>query len=97
LIGLSRTAEQHLADLISHYVHLGRVDAENLLAAVVEAAAAIAKNPGCGVPAPRPYKSLVRSGIAWVKSRRYWVAYSVKPPPEIIAVFFETANIPRRF
>ncbi len=98
MIGLSLTAEQHLADLLSHYARLGRLDAAgNLLAALDEAAAAIESDPGCGLPAPRPYPTLIRPGISWVKARRYWVAFTETTSPEIIAVFFETADIPGRF
>jgi hypothetical protein len=32
----------------------------------------------------------------WIKSGRYWIAYRTNPPPLIVAVFFEMANIPRR-
>ncbi len=33
---------------------------------------------------------------AWVKAGRYWVAYNTTQPPVIVAVFYETANIPAR-
>jgi hypothetical protein len=32
----------------------------------------------------------------WVKSGRYWIAYQTAPAPVIVAVYFETANIPAR-
>jgi hypothetical protein len=35
-------------------------------------------------------------GWAWVKSGRYWIGYQTDPAPVIVAVFFETANIPGR-
>jgi hypothetical protein len=31
-----------------------------------------------------------------VKAGRYWIAYSTKQPPVIVAVFYETADIPGR-
>jgi hypothetical protein len=31
-----------------------------------------------------------------VLAGRYWVAYSMTKPPVIVAVFYDTANIPRR-
>jgi hypothetical protein len=31
-----------------------------------------------------------------VKAGRYWVAYNTTQPPVIVAVFYETANIPGR-
>jgi plasmid stabilization system protein ParE len=98
LIGLSRTAKRHVADLLAHYARLRRLNAgDNLLIALEEAAMEIDRNPGCGLPAPRPYPNLVRPGIGWVKARRYWIAYRLDPPHEIVGVFFETADIPRRF
>jgi len=36
-----------------------------------------------------------RGGV-WVKSGRYWIAYQTDPAPVIVAVYFETANIPGR-
>jgi hypothetical protein len=53
--------------------------------------------PGDGLPAPRPYPELARPGQAWLKAGRYWIAYGTGAPPVILAVFFETADIPGRF
>jgi hypothetical protein len=47
-------------------------------------------------PAPRPYPELVQPGRLWLKAGRYWIAYRTHPTPAIVAVFFETANIPGR-
>ena len=57
----------------------------------------IALRPGDGLPAPRPYPELARPGQAWLKAGRYWIAYGTGGPPVILAVFFETADIPGRF
>jgi hypothetical protein len=35
-------------------------------------------------------------GRVWIKSGRYWIAYQTDPVPVIVAVYFETANIPGR-
>jgi hypothetical protein len=35
-------------------------------------------------------------GLPWIKAGRYWVAYRTDQAPAIIAVFFETTNIPGR-
>jgi len=53
--------------------------------------------PETGLPAPRPYPQLARADQAWVKSGAYWICYSTAPPPVILAVFYETADIPGRF
>jgi hypothetical protein len=37
-----------------------------------------------------------RAARAWVKAGRYWFAYSTTQPPVIVAVSYETANIPGR-
>jgi len=48
------------------------------------------------LPAPRAYPELARPGQAWLKAGRYWIAYGTGTPPVILAVFFETADIPGR-
>ena len=53
-------------------------------------------NPGAGLSAPRPYPALAQKGRAWIKAGRYWIAYRTKPRLLIVAVFYETANIPGR-
>jgi hypothetical protein len=32
----------------------------------------------------------------WIKEGRYWIAYNPAPEPTIVAVFYESANIPGR-
>jgi plasmid stabilization system protein ParE len=94
----SREAERQVDDLRRHYDRLNRVGAsENLAAALAEAETRIERNPDAGLRAPRPYPKLVRPGCAWLKAGRYWVAYTLTEPPLIVGVFFETADIPRRF
>ena len=63
---------------------------------LADSEAKIERAPGTGLPAPRPYPQLARPGWAWTRSGRYWVAYTTGPAPVIVAVFFETANIPGR-
>ncbi len=67
-----------------------------MIAALAEAEGRIELNPEDGLPAPRPYPVLRRAGRAWIKAGRYWVAYRISNPPVIVAVFFETADIPTR-
>jgi len=57
----------------------------------------IERDPVAGLVAPRPYRNLTQNGRAWLKARRYWIAYTTKVPAVIVGVFFETADIPRRF
>jgi hypothetical protein len=61
-----------------------------------EAARKIESSPAAGLAAPRPYPHLARPGTAWMKTGRYWISYSITQPPVIIAVFYETADIPAR-
>ena len=97
MIRLSRQAERQVAALLRHYTRLGRPEAKhNLIAAIDAAAVRIERNPGAGMPAPRPYPSLARRGRVWIKAGRYWVAYSTTDPPVIMAVFYATADIPGR-
>lgn len=97
MIPYTRRAARQVDDLISHYTELNRLEAmSNLLIALQNASALIEKNPTIGVPAPRPYPFLARQGRFWIKSGRYWVGYRCKPTLAIFAVFYDTANIPRR-
>lgn len=97
MIPFTRRAGQQLSELRDHYEALGRIEAIlNLAAAMQEASDAIERDPTAGLPAPRPYPQLARSGWAWIKARRYWVAYSTIPASVITAVFYESANIPGR-
>jgi hypothetical protein len=66
------------------------------MAAIQDASDAIERDPMAGLPAPRPYPQLARSGQAWVKAGRYWIAYRRRPRLVIAAVFYDAANIPKR-
>ena len=61
-----------------------------------EAGRQIAENPAAGLAAPRPYPHLARPDTAWIKAGPYWIAYRTAQPVVILAIFYETANIPRR-
>jgi plasmid stabilization system protein ParE len=96
VIALSPEADKHVSDLESHYEALNRIEAvRNLILAIEGAKTRIAKSPGAGLPAPRPYPTLKKPGRLWLKSGRYWISYSDTKPPVISGVFFETVDIPR--
>ena len=57
----------------------------------------ITSNPTGGAAFPGPYRQIAQPGVLWVKAGRYWVAYQTYPRALILAVFYETANIPLRF
>ena len=79
------------------YRDVGRPEALRGLAAALETAwQAITTTPRAGLAAPRPYPQLAQPGRFWLKSGRYWIAYRTQPTTGIVAVFFETANIPDR-
>jgi hypothetical protein len=82
LIGYTDEALEQVRALRHHYEALARDAAIRAL--------------DRALPAPRPYPQLARPGRAWIKSGRYWVAYRTGPAPVIVAVFFETVNIPGR-
>ena len=97
MIALSRRAERDLDGLIRHFESLGRPEAQqSLLAAIDDALSRIEADAPAGLPAPRPYPEVAQPGRAWMKSGRCWVAYSLTDPPEVIAVFHDTADIPAR-
>jgi hypothetical protein len=79
------------------YAQLGRPEAiRNLAYALADAIEKIKLQPHAGLPAPRPYPHLAKPGHLWVHVRRYWIAYSMTTPPVILAVCYDTANIPKR-
>lgn len=98
MTGYSPRAVRQIEDLHDYYVARDRLDAaDNLHDAVEEAAALIEQNPDLGKPSPGPYPQVKRRGWAWVKSHRYWIAYRRRPALTIVAVFYDTADIPGRF
>jgi plasmid stabilization system protein ParE len=97
LIAYTPRATRQVDALIQHFEEHQRSGAVHaLLAALDEAEQKIEHNPTGGLAAPRPYPHLARQGRAWVKAGRYWIAYDTTLPPTIVAVFYETAGIPRR-
>jgi plasmid stabilization system protein ParE len=97
LIGYTPRAARQVAELRQFYEDKERPEAIAALNAALEAAEQrIAEHPAADLPAPRPYPQLATQGRAWIKSGRYWIAYRTKSPLLIVAVIFETANIPRR-
>lgn len=97
MIALSRQARRDVAALAQDYIRKNRPEAiRGLLAAIDQAAERIEGNPAGGLAAPRPYPAAARPGRAWTKAGRYWFAYSLGTPPVIIAVFYDTSDIPGR-
>jgi plasmid stabilization system protein ParE len=97
VIFLSPKAQNDLERLLAHYERLERVAAaRNLLAALERAKLRIAQGPEAGLPAPRPYPKLRRSGRRWMIEGSYWISYQTGNPPVISGVFYVTANIPSR-
>jgi plasmid stabilization system protein ParE len=97
LIALTAEARQHVRALRAYYEERDRPEAARALRNALTAAwEKITTSPTAALPAPRPYPELARSEWAWLKSGRYWIAYRTQPTTAIVAVFFETANIPRR-
>jgi hypothetical protein len=97
VIELAARAALEVARLEEHYDQLGRPEAiRNLASALAEASDKIEGEPGTGMAAPRPYPSLVKPGRLWLHVHRYWIAYSTTNPPVILAILYDTANIPER-
>ena len=90
-------AMRQIRDLIDHYERKQHLEAIfNLSAALKDAERRIAADPDGGMRSPRPYPDLAAPSRAWIKSGRYWVAYRPSIPPVILAVFYDSANIPGR-
>jgi plasmid stabilization system protein ParE len=98
LIEYSPRASRQVSDLILHYRRKRRPDAaRNLERALARAEAALLR----GILRPRlypaTYRSLAHPGTAWLKESGYWIGYKQTQPPAIIAVFWEQADIDRRY
>jgi plasmid stabilization system protein ParE len=97
LIEYTPRAIRQIGTLVQHYEDRNRPEAiRGLFAALDAAERRIESNPNAGLAAPRPYPQVARKGRSWVKAGRYWVTYSTTQPPVIVAVFYETADIPQR-
>jgi plasmid stabilization system protein ParE len=97
LIEFTPRARGQFRKLVRHYEDLNRPEATYGLVLAVEAAwRSFVENPSAALSAPRPYPNLARSGRAWIKAGRYWVSFSTLGRPVIVAVFFDTADIPGR-
>ena len=97
LIGFTAKALRQINTLRQHYEKLDRPEAvRNFIAAMQRAAERIEADPAAGLPAPRPYPELARPRRAWVQTGRYWALYRITKPPVIVAVFYDSANIPGR-
>jgi plasmid stabilization system protein ParE len=97
LIEYTPEASSQVDELIRHYEDRQRPEAiRALLTAMSEAEGKIERAPSAGLKAPQPYPQLQRTGRAWIKAGRHWFVHSTTHPPVILAVFFETANIPGR-
>jgi len=98
LIDYAQEALDQIDALTAHYVGLNRPEAVTRLDGALRAAEKrIERAPWAGLAAPRPYPTLIRPGVAWILSWRYWIAYQTSPALVIVAVFYDQANIPRRF
>ena len=91
----SRAARDQLAALRRHYRRKNRLEAvQNLSEALRVAARQIIA--GKSQRAPGPYPELARPGRAWTHAGRYWILYATTEPPVILAVFYDSADIPGR-
>jgi len=81
-------AIRQIGTLVQHYEDRHRPEAVRALFAALDSAERVIEcNPSAGLAAPRPYPQVARKGRA---------ADSTTHPPVIVAVFYETADIPRR-
>lgn len=98
MIPLAPRAKRQIDRLLEHYLGKDRPEAaRNLILAYHEASDRIERDPGVGISAPRPYPQLERRGWSWVKVQRYWFGYLRDPALTIGAIYYDTADIPRRF
>ena len=97
MISLTPKARRQVAALTADYMRKQRPEAiVNMRAALVGARNMIERHPNDGKPFPSVYDELAQPGRSWIKSGRYWVAFSTIQPPVIVGFFYETADIPNR-
>ncbi len=97
MIRYTAEAIDQIDALCIHYVGKARTEAALALdRALEQAERVITLQPEAGLPFPRPYSGLARTGRAWIKAGRYWISYSLTSPPVILAVFYEAADLPGR-
>ena len=95
-IPLNRRASRQVQALAAHYDALDRPEAIDNLVVAIRAAQAAIPQVERHAAAPRPYPEIAKPGTAWIKSGRYWIAYSLRKPQTIRAVFYDQADIPGR-
>ncbi len=88
-------ALNQIANLRQHYLDRQRPEAARNLAEALRALPSLIAGKA-GLAAPRPYPQIAQPGRLWVKVGRYWIAYDAGPPPVILAVFYDTSDIPGR-
>ena len=93
---LSPAADRQRSALVRYYFKLGRGEAIEGLAAVLERASArFETGRGLFYDAPRPYPGLCRAGWRWTKEGRYWIAFGAGSGV-ILAIYYDSSNIPGR-
>ena len=98
MIRLSATARQQVRELTAHYRKSRRPEAiRNLITAVEVARQRLEAGPRRPREYPATYRELALPGRAWLKEGRYWFAYEVSDPPVIAAVFWDAADLLRRY
>lgn len=91
-------ARRQVRDLIAHYRRKRRPEAiRNLDAALARAEVIIAEGLARPRAFPATYRDLASPGRAWLREGIYWIAYQQTVPPAIVAVFWEGAEIDRRY
>lgn len=94
MIGYTAAARRQVSTLREYYKQEQRPEAaRSLRTALRDAEARIERDPGAGLPAPRPYPMLAQPGQAWIKAGSYWVRYNTGPAPTITGVFHDQASI----
>ncbi len=98
MIAYTPEARRQVRELIGHYRKKQRPEAiRNLDAALARAEAALESGPTRPRMFPATYRDLARPDRAWLKEGIYWIAYQQTVPPVILAVFWEQAEIDRRY
>ena len=95
MLELAASAERQVERLVRHYRRKNRFEAEfRLLKTLEDAADIVGRGAQKYLMAPPRYPSVAQYGLLWFKVWHYWIAITSEVDPKIMAVIYETANIP---
>ncbi len=95
MLELAASAERQVERLIRHYRRKNRFEAEvRLLKTLEDASDIVRRGTQDFLIAPPRYPTLAAYGLRWFKVWHYWIAITSEADPKLMAIIYETADIP---